>query len=331
MDWFTIQETLEASSSNIALILDCVYGAVSSRNREGEGISCFRNITAEPTGGLEILAASNYMTKNDASFREALLQTITTISERQDLNEVRRAMHRLLGDASDPYYYKLSRGPNITILPLERVRLDITVEKALNAGNQRAFKGWADQAPNQIKGLKFLDQEYQDGLLSGQIDVENVRDLVHENVSSWTKLAPSCVQDIRLQGSVLFSKANTKVERRDEVFQTVKTNWLMQMALTTRNGHYQNVVVFPMKWENDGFPDGSYIARELDDLIRVFQSHFECKIEPTYSIPVTRSQLYLNKRITELLENLTSSDLLIVIYNGHGSDTVNNGGQCVLT
>lgn len=335
MDWFAVQDILEASPSDIALILDCAYGAVSSRNREGEGISYFRCVTPVPTGRMEILAASNNMTEDDASFREALTQTITTISGRPlGLNVLRREMHCLLGDALDPNYINLSRSntrSSITIIPLERVKLDITVDKALNTGNQRALKGWVDKAPSQVKTFKFLDQEHQGGHLPSEIDVVSLSDLAHENFSSWTKLAPTCVQHIKIQGSVLFSKADTKVERLDEIIQTVRTNLSMQTALTTRDGHYQNIVVFPMKWQNDGFNDDGYIARELRDLVEIFGRHFECKIEPIYNIPGQKSVLELNKRIVGLVDGLTSSDLFIVIYNGHGRDTANDGGQCLLT
>jgi hypothetical protein len=284
---------------------------------------------------MEILAASNIMAEDDASFRKALLQTITNISGRQlGLNMLRREMHRLLGDALDPNYVNLSRGntrSSITILPLERVKLDITVDKALNAGNQRALKDWADKAPSQVKTFKFLDQEHQGGNLPSQIDVVSLNDLAHESFSSWTKLAPSCVQNIKIQGSVLFSKPDNKGERLDEIIQTARTNLSMQTALTTRDGHYQNIVVFPMKWENDGFNDNGYIDQELHDLVEIFGRHFECKIEPIYNIPEEGSMMALNLKITGVVKCLTSSDLFIVIYNGHGRDTANDGGQCVLT
>lgn len=337
-----MQESLETTPSDVVLLLDCGYHTIPSRSGRSESNSCFRRVTDARLGRMEILATPSSMSLNDAFFRRALIKILTeTSGELVRIDQLRRKIYHLLGDASDPQYANLSRGSDhssIAIFPSEKVSLDITLNESLNSGNQQALKTWADRAPRQIKTLKFLVREEKSGdghvkRVSAQIDVASLGDLNKENISSWTKLVPPYVVDIKIQGSVLSAKAKTGNQSLHAIIQMWNQSLGLRTDLTTREGQYKGIVVLPMKWLQDGFDDTSIISQELRDLSDVFRANFDhCEVKPIYEIPAVEGPLKtVTEKIFEVLRGLKSSHLLIVVYNGHGSNTAGQVGQCLLS
>ncbi|KAI4687811.1 uncharacterized protein J4E88_003402 [Alternaria novae-zelandiae] len=289
---------------------------------------------------LEVLATPSGMSAEDSSFRRALTGTLSEAhGEYVYIDQLRKSIYRRLGNPFDPVYVNLSRGndrSSIAILPLERVDIDLLIKTSMDASNQQGLKQWADRAPRQIKAFKFLLPEGRSGdsnlnHMTVQVDVANLNDL--ENISSWTKKLPSFVKDITIPGLLQSTKAKTSNERLNEFCQVFNKNKRLHTDLGTRDGRYRRIVVLPLKWLKDGFINTSMISQELRKFSDAFRTNFDnCEVKPIFEIPAGEAPLSkVVKRIIQILDDLSSSDLLIVAYNGHGSKTNHQSGQCVLS
>lgn len=322
------------------IILDCTYRARSPQNGQlSESSSYLRSVTREPVGRLEILAAPTSLNADNATFRNALIISLAEASgEPISMDQLRRRIYRKLGHKLDPLYVRPSRTTSIAILPSMKVDLDIAIDESINSGNQQGLKTWADRAPRQIKTFKFLTPKVKSGdgygkRVSVQVDVASLSDLIEKNVSSWMKLAPPYVVDINIQGAVPSTKQKTKPELLNEVIEMWNSSSRLRRDLTTRDGHYKGIVVLPMKWLDDGFDDTSIIENELRELSDVFKHGFDnCEVKPIYKMGAVGGPLQaVTQAMFKVLKGLTSSDLLIIVYNGHGKDTSGQGGQCLLS
>lgn len=158
-------------------------------------------------------------------------------------------------------------------------------------------------------------------------------DLSEKNISSWIKRAPPYVVGIDNQGSRLSSKDKTGDEHLIAIIQAWNRSSEFRKDLTTRDGQYKKIVVLPIKWEHDGFSDSSMIPDELCDLCGVFEKCFDhCKIKPLFEIPSGgETQALVTEKILEVKKVLKSSNLLIVLYNGHGNHAIQPSRECTLS
>jgi hypothetical protein len=153
--------------------------------------------------------------------------------------------------------------------------------------------------------------------------------------TQWTKRAPDKVLVTPRSAPALTLHQTKSPQAVDQL-----TSWVEQrnrvtelMAVSsTRQGEYSKVVVLPIRWA-----DSDWNATQEIQLLRsAFEDHFNYQVRPDLVLPSNdNAQSEVESHFNAYTEPgstnaLTSKDLLIAVYNGHGADGFKHKGEMIL-
>ncbi|KAH8879230.1 hypothetical protein GQ53DRAFT_854997 [Thozetella sp. PMI_491] len=306
-----IQKQLQLARFDVLLLTDCDYGRFS-KNRDGDGVSPFPSSERDLRGKFEILAAPCGVPQPKTSFTSLVLQGLNYFAE-DDLD-----VHRLatrMADLSDSMYkhnyLKLSNhGSSIVLQSVKRESLQLT--QPADEKLTEVLEKWATGAPPAQDALKWMQRL--------QADVSQ-----HSSISI-------CSQTT--------TKTGCEVSDEDSYFDAIVQRWncdeeLRHIVLPQRANH-DTVRVLPIMWSETGFipRQEEWLIDEMQNVRAQFLNYFDYEVEEIFRIPTQNCQQALTDLIRQYTEDgnpkqLRANDLLIVIYSGHGKDTLGEDGSAV--
>ncbi len=171
-------------------------------------------------------------------------------------------------------------------------------------------------------------------------------DLLHQvEWHKWIGNAPNSIDTPRYNvNSAIMARRLSKSAGDDEVESQLEAlvtrrnheeSWRNQ---DSRFGHYNRAIVLPLIWEIPGFRPELLVLEDLENLSRIFKDDFNFTVEEPFHIPVGKEisgQTALENKIRDLVDEsrgpnvLGAGDLLIIIYSGHGDNTIHSTGKAI--
>jgi len=341
----------------VLLILDCNYGSVPSRNRDGEGYSAFtqdESADERPIHGkTEILAAPQLdhppTGPGTISFTHAIGHAFEKLRDGPfTVNQLHVNLIGMQGLAATPVYLNLSAGHQSSIRfpppsdekdPARKVHLDVLLRRRLSVTDLESLVEWMKQAPPHVGAprlsatdLRLLPYDSASAHASGQ-DQENLSIIVplHDSLlpderewKAWLGIkAPSVVRKVEVNVQTISETVTLGTDSGEEdPLSTLVTNLNLNEGITkmlaSRSDRYSKVSLLPLLWEN-ATPD---LVGEMEDLRAIFIEYFNYNVEPIWYIPAKRSAYALEGKVFDFCrEHDKNDELVIVAYGGHGVDT----------
>lgn len=349
IDFAGVLEAMAAVACDTVLLADCDYGVVPQIADN----PLDSNDPASNKRLFEVLFSPPALPKDSPSFTKELFRVLDNLPDpRVNMISLRSKLVSLStgGKTYAPCYAKLVKHAQSNLLEKVGATVDLRValRRPLDDDVLDELKDWAQRKPPQIKRLIFEEGNEDTATIAEfilSVSAVNLDLLDAADWQKWIGSAPSSIETPRYNVQSSFSSrrlskstGNEEVESQLEAFVRRRNREESWRNHDSRLGHYSRVVVLPLIWEITGFSPKERIVEDLDELTKTCHEEFGFTVEKVFKIPVDQQvsgQDALEEKIRDLVDQtrgpnvLGAGDLLIVIYSGHGSDTVHSTGRAI--
>lgn len=338
--WHPLQDMLatEQSACDVLVLTDCDYGTgvTKALGRTFSSTECSVEVISAPHG---------FKSSSGGSFTQQLTRVL---SDDAALGPV--MVFRLLsmltwstvdGKKQTPLHHSILR-PGRKNITLKRFGCCTNVWMPLlkpvksDAHTLAQLHTFASEKPSGVDTVRFYerpaDLTKEEGLVMRVSTPDNERGLTNWLAKgyrpNWIGL-PRFLHEGSWAALALEQTASVKGGRSEEDLESVVgcLNGDLELHKTgeTRNGCYDRVVVLPLIWKNTGLARICKVEEDLSDLAHTFRSVFRFEVASTFVLGNEKgrtAQALLEDRLRELVAPLGPDSLLIVMYTGHGNDTI---------
>ncbi|KAK4216882.1 hypothetical protein QBC37DRAFT_480212 [Rhypophila decipiens] len=268
----------------------------------------------------------------------------------------------------EPSYSKLSQTRQSNLLEQvgTTIELRVALRRPLDEDALDDLVEWAQRKPPEVKRIVFSEAETDTIALTDtaggpndkacllpasllefilSVSTADLNLLDSATWYDWLGSAPNSIDTPRYHVRSGFAHRRLSKSAGDEEIESQLEDFVRRRNREeswrnhdSRLGHYSRVIVLPLIWEIPGFHPELRVLQDLKHLANTFRDVFGFTVEQVFNIPVGRDisgQRALEERIRDLVEEkrgpnvLGAGDLVIIIYSGHGSNTVHSTGKAV--
>ncbi|KAK4444251.1 hypothetical protein QBC34DRAFT_187743 [Podospora aff. communis PSN243] len=367
LDVFAVLGAIATVTFDAVLMADCDHGIVPSipynllNELRDESAEASTDTSVSTGRVFEALFAPSGLPKGAPSFTTHLCRALEDLKDtRVNIMGLRSKLVSVSknGESYAPYYTKLMPSGQSNLL--EKVgttaELRVALRQHLDSKVLGELKEWAQRKPAQIKRLSFAECEKGFAWVASEkqtpplseftlsVSTTNPELLDDADWHTWIGSLPSSVDTPRYNVYSAFNSRRLSKSAGDELDAQLEAlvrrrnheeSWRNQDA---RFGHYARVVVLPLIWEITGFDPALHVVEDLELLVKTFKDDFGFAVEEIFKIPAgkaIRGHDALEEKIKDLVDQgrgpnvLGAGDLLIVIYSGHGNNTVHSSGRAI--
>jgi hypothetical protein len=325
----------------VLLILDCDYQTTSKINHDGEGDSPFQRLPTTQgvgRGKTELLAAPSLLNSNprneSRSFTSAVIESFEEFrGSTFTINQLHAKICRLVPGSiymklTEQHHSGIKILPPIHLTHNRFVDLDIDLNRRFSQTTERDRKAiiqWVARFPPgamapHLDELPHSRMKFTVPLMGSSIPKQ----------SFWKEWlgtqAPSIVNGVSVSvkqlapGGELEDDA-LELDGLESLAASLNINTDIRDAFAKGKGEYAKVSVLPLLWDKQDPKLG--LEEELLELSKLFRKFFGFNVYDIHRIEMAKPNWSLSDRVTTLVkEHDCDDELVIVVYAGHGIDTV---------
>ncbi|KAI8717659.1 hypothetical protein NCS52_00842400 [Fusarium sp. LHS14.1] len=190
---------------------------------------------------------------------------------------------------------------------------------------------WSKEAPREVTGIQVTPNQHRELEITVSV------------VDSETNESPAYLRWIRQlylnTGTFLGNRARDSLGQAIQDPKEVVQEWNSEDGRSwtilpgPHDGHYGRVHVLSLRFERPGFneSDTKRLGEEFTNIREAFDHCFGFDVQSTFLIPPNNGEMKLKDKLESTINGLSSRDLLIAVYSGHGENPKKNDGNAIWT